>query len=147
MGFVKTEPSKKVMTKDHSGNENGFLIELQKDKATGEKTELYLTAAKPGAFKGYHLHRVRAARYVAIKGKMRIITYEREGDKWVREETILDAANPVRMFIPKDVATGLENIGDEEAWLINYPDPAYDPSLKDEQVEYTQEELEQGIVK
>lgn len=147
MGLVKTEPAKRVTTKDHSGNENGFLIELQKDKETGEKTELYLTAAKPGAFKGYHLHRIRAARYVAIKGKMRIITYEREGDTWVREETILDAATPTRMFIPKDVATGLENIGDEEVWLINYPDPAYDPTLKDEQVEYTQEELEQGIVK
>ena len=50
-------------------------------------------------------------------------------------------------FIPKEVATGLENIGDEEGWLINYPDPAYDPGLKDEQVEYSQAELEAGIVK
>ena len=46
-----------------------------------------------------------------------------------------------------NVATGLENIGDEEAWLINYPDPPYDPDLKDEQVEYTQAELEAGVVK
>jgi hypothetical protein len=45
------------------------------------------------------------------------------------------------------VATGLENIGTEEAWLINYPDPPYDPSLKDEQVEYTKEELESGLIK
>lgn len=147
MGLVHTEPVKKVTTYDHSKQENGFLIELYKDKDTGEKTEAYLTAATPGAFKGYHLHRVRAARYVAIKGKMRIITYEHDGTKWNREETILDAATPTRMFIPKDIATGLENIGEEEAWLINYPDPAYDPSLTDEQVEYTQEELEQGIIK
>lgn len=147
MTNVKTEPAKKVTTFDHAKNENGFLIELYKDKETGEKTEAYLTAALPGAFKGYHLHRVRAARYVALKGKMKITTYENDGQQWHKTETILDAANPQRMFIPKDVATGLENIGDEEAWLINYPDPAYDPSLVDEQVEYTQEELEQGIVK
>lgn len=147
MGLVRTEPAKKVTTHDASGAENGFLIELYKDKETGEKTEAYLTAAKPGAFKGYHLHRVRAARYVALKGKMRIITYEYDGEKWNREETILDSGTPTRMFIPKDVATGLENIGDEESWLINYPDPAYDPTLTDEQVEYTQEELNQGIVK
>lgn len=146
MSNVTTEPAKKVLTYDHSGQENGFLIELYKGP-DGEKTEAYLTAAHPGAFKGYHLHRVRAARYVCLKGKMKIVTYEREGDAWVRKETMLDAANPTRMFIPKDVATGLENIGDEEAWLINYPDPPYDPNLKDEQVEYTQEELEQGIVK
>ena len=147
MNNVTTEPAKKVPTKDHSGNENGFLVELFKDKETGQKTEAYLTAAIPGAFKGYHLHRVRAARYVAVKGTMRIITYERENDAWVKKETILDAATPTRMFIPKDVATGLENIGTEEAWLVNYPDPAYDPSLTDEQVEYTEEELLQNIVK
>ncbi|MBI3335190.1 MAG: hypothetical protein HY001_01700, partial [Candidatus Portnoybacteria bacterium] len=45
------------------------------------------------------------------------------------------------------IATGLQNIGDEEAWLINWPDPPYDPNLIDEQVEYTEEELEKGIVK
>ena len=147
MSTVTTEPAKKVTTFAHSGSENGFLIELFKDKETGQKTEAYLTAATPGAFKGYHLHRVRAARYVALKGKMKITTFEHTGEKWEKTETILDAANPMRMFIPKDIATGLENIGNEEAWLINYPDPAYDPSLKDEQVEYTEEELLQGIVK
>jgi dTDP-4-dehydrorhamnose 3,5-epimerase-like enzyme len=149
MSSIKVEDAKKVKTFDHGGIENGFLVELYKDKETGEKTEVYLTAALPGAFKGYHLHRVRAARYVAIKGKMKITTYEHDGENWIPTETILDASleTPQRMFIPKDIATGLENVGSEEAWLINYPDPAYDPTLKDEQVEYTKEELEQGIVK
>lgn len=147
MSNVKVEDAKKVKTHDHSGAENGFLIELFKDKETGQKTEVYLTAALPGAFKGYHLHRVRGARYVAFKGRMKITTYEHDGQKWTATETILDAGIPQRMFIPKGVATGLENIGTEEAWLINYPDPAYDPSLVDEQVEYTKEELESGIAK
>ncbi len=147
MATIRVEPAKKVTTYDHSKNVNGHLIELYKDKDTNEKTEVYLTAALPGAFKGYHLHRVRAARYVALKGKMKITTYEHNGTAWEKTETILDAAEPQRMFIPKNAATGLENIGTEEAWLINYPDPAYDPTLKDEQVEYSQEELEQGVVK
>ena len=149
---VSEEVAKKVTTKDHSGNENGFLIELFKNE---DKTEVYLSAATPGAFKGYHLHRVRAARYVCLKGKMRIILYVPSENppagggktQWVREEHFLDASESKRLFIPKNVATGLENIGTEEGWLINYPDPAYDPSLKDEQVEYTQEELEKGVVK
>lgn len=146
MGLGTTQEAKKVTTFDHNGQENGFLIELFKDKETGEKTEAYLTAAKPGAFKGYHLHRVRAARYVAVKGVMKITLYK-PGDPGSKEEHILDSKNPTRLFIPKDIATGLENIGDEEAWLVNYPDPPYDPSLKDEQVEYTEEELLKGIVK
>lgn len=148
MDQVKTEEAKKVTTYDLKGQENGFLVELFKSK-DGTKTESYLSAALPGAFKGYHEHKVRAARYVCLKGRMKIITYSREEDKWVRKETILDANDPQpkRMFIPKNTPTGLENIGDEEGWLVNYPDPAYDPELKGEQVDYTQEELEQGIVK
>lgn len=147
MSNVRIEDAKKVITFDATGAQNGFLIELFKDKETGLKTEAYLTCALPNAFKGYHLHRVRAARYVPLKGKMKIITYEFENGKWTPTEHILDASNPQRLFIPKDVATGLENIGSEEGWLINYPDPAYDPNLKDEQVEYTKEELERGVVK
>ena len=147
MNKVKVEIAKKVSTFDANKKENGWLIELFKDKKTALKTEVYLSAALPGAFKGYHLHRVRAARYVCLKGKMKIITYRRMNDKWVKTETILDAENPSRFFIPKDTATGLENIGETEAWLINYPDPAYDPKLKTEQVEYTQEELDKGILK
>lgn len=141
---IAIESAKRVPTYDAGGRENGWLLELFKD---GEKTVAYLTAAKPGAFKGYHLHRVRAARYVPVRGRMRIILYSRRDGRWTREEHILDAQEPRRLFIPKDVATGIENIGDDEGWLINYPDPPYDPSLKDEQVEYTQAELEAGVVK
>src|SRR6185437_4985119 len=137
---IHEETAKWVETKDHQGNQNGFLVEMFKD---GEKTVVYLSAAKPGAFKGYHLHRVRAARYVCIKGTMKIILYV----NGKREEHILTSNPPMRLFIPPNIATGLENIGDEDAWLVNYPDPPYDPNLKDEQVEYTQEELEAGVVK
>lgn len=146
---VERQPAKRVTTYDQGGIENGWLIELYKD---GEKTTAYLTAAKPGAFKGYHLHRVRASRYVCMRGRMRIVLYTMQtsgggGVTWKREEHVLDAAKPERLFIPKDVATGLENIGNEEGWLINYPDPAYDPELKDEQVEYSHAELEAGVLK
>ncbi len=137
---VAIEPAKRVTTYDADGGENGWLTELYKD---GDKTVAYLTAAKSGAFKGYHLHRVRASRYVCVRGRMKIILYV-DGQ---RQEYVLDAAQPQRLFIPANVATGLENIGDDEAWLVNYPDPAYDPTLRDEQVEYTQAELEAGVVK
>lgn len=135
---IITAKAKKVKTYDLEGRENGFLMELFKD---GDKTAAYLSAASPGAFKGYHLHRVRAARYVCLKGTMKIILYV----KGVREEHVLEVGDT--LTIPKDIPTGLQNIGTEEAWLINYPDPAYDPSLKDEQVDYTQDELDRGVVK
>lgn len=144
MSLAKLEPAKKVNTKDHSGNDNGFLIELFKD-VHNVKTEVYLAATNPGMFKGYHLHRVRGARYICLKGKMKITLYQ-PGTK-EKEEYILEADKPERLFIPRNIATGLLNIGNEIAWLVNYPDPAYDPSLKDEQVEYSEEELLQGVIK
>ena len=49
MALATTAEAKKVTTRDHQGNDNGFLIELFKDKDSGEKTEVYLTAATPGA--------------------------------------------------------------------------------------------------
>lgn len=139
---IKKEPCKKVVTKNSFGEPNGYLIELFKD---GEKTTLYLTSAHPKAFKGYHLHRVRSSYYVCLKGKMKITVYE--GPKTVsgeaqKVEHILSADNPERLFLPTNVYIGLENISDEEAWLINFPRPPYDPNLKDEQVDKSSEELE-----
>ncbi len=51
MSLATIVDAKKVTTYDHGQKENGFLIELYKD---GDKTTAYLTAATPGAFKGYH---------------------------------------------------------------------------------------------
>lgn len=137
---VKEEKYKKVKTYDfETKKENGFLIEMFRDY-DGKKTEVYLSCAKPGGFKGYHLHKVRAARYVCLKGKMKIILYV-DGK---RQEHILTPENLKRLYIPANIPTALQNIGDEDGWLINYPDPPYDPDLKDEQVDFTQEELDSG---
>ena len=138
--LAQKEPAKMVDTFDLSGNVNGFVTELFK---AGEKTTIYLSCVKAGSFKGYHLHRVRAARYFCIKGRIKIILYK----NGIREEHVLDENEPTRLCIPSNIATGILNIGATDGWLINYPDPPYDPDLLDEQVEYTEEELEKGIVK
>lgn len=134
---VHKEPAKKITTYNLNKQENGFLIELFKDQ---EKTTVYLSCAAPGAFKGYHMHRVREAHYVCVRGRIKVILYTEKG----REEHILSADKPERLHIPVNIPTGLHNIGEEEAWIINYPNPAYDPNLKDEQVDYTEEQCEKG---
>lgn len=131
---VKKEPCKKVMTRDARGNPNGFLIELYKD---GPKTTVYLTAAFPKAFKGYHLHTVRNSRLVCLKGRMKVTVVEGA----TKQEHLLDAETPERLFLPTNVWIGYENVGEEEAWMMNVPVPPYDPALKDEQREKTPEEI------
>lgn len=136
---MKLSSVKKVQTYDLHKKENGFLIELEK---SGRFTTSYLTCTFPGAFKGYHLHRERTANYVCIKGKIRITLYSVTG----KEEHVLSADNPKKLHIPVNVATGLLNEGNEEAWIINFPDPAYDPNLNFEQIDFTQQECDLGLI-
>lgn len=141
---VREGAMKRVATYDAQGRENGFLMELMKD---GRLTKAYLTCVFPGSFKGYHLHRVREANYVAVRGALRVTVYVREGNRWIRKEHVLESAKGTTLHIPTNTATGFSSATDEEAWVINFPEPYYNPELKDEQVEYTEEELEKGILK
>ena len=131
--------AKKIVTFDKNKNENGCLIELFKKE---DETLSYLTTLNSGCFKGYHLHKIREANYVCTKGKVKIILYDIKNK--IKEEVILDSNNPQRLYIPTYIATGLENICDEEVHIINYPNPPYSPKHLEikEQVEYTKEELE-----
>lgn len=134
---VKLEPCKKVETFDVKTHKvNGFLMELYKD---GEKTVAYLTTIKPGTFKGYHLHKTRQSHYVCLRGRVKITVISNNE----QEEYVLDSAQPKRLLLPTNVYIGLENIGTEEAWLINLPSPAYDPNLTGEQIDKSREELEE----
>lgn len=101
-------------------------MELFKD---GDKTVVYLTTIVPGGFKGYHLHKVRKSRYACLKGSL-VVTMAK-GDTIRYQE--LKAGES--MEIGTDIFIGLDNKGTEEVWLINYPDPPYDPNLKDEQID------------
>ena len=123
-------------------NENGCLIELSKE---GDKTLAYLTTISPKGFKGYHLHKIREANYVCIKGKIKIQLYDIQNK--IKQEVILDSEKQQKLHIPINIATGLENICDEEVWLINFPNPPYEPRHLEihEQVEYTRERLEELI--
>ncbi|MDO8512672.1 MAG: WxcM-like domain-containing protein [bacterium] len=133
---ITKESCKRVTTYVTGTKEpNGHLIELYKD---GDKTVTYLTVALPGAFKGYHLHNQRQSHYVCLRGKVKITIVE--GKQKV--EHILDSATPERLLLPTNVYIGIENIGTEEVWLINFPHPAYDPTIKGEQEDKTPAEIE-----
>lgn len=130
--FGTHEQCKRVETKDPTGKPNGFLIELNKTGRRGNKTATYLTAAYPGCFKGYHAHRVRESNYVCIRGRIKVVLVTKYGV----QEYILEETNPVRLNIPINIPTAIINESEtDEAWLINCPDPAYDPALTFEQVD------------
>ena len=136
--MIKIENAKKIITKDLDGNNNGYLIELGRE---GRFTTSYLSAVSPGSFKGYHSHTVREANYVCVKGRLKIVLVSKTAtDRVDVIEYILDSDTPQRLHIPAHIPTGLVNESkDEEAWIVNTPNPPYDPELKDEQLEFTLE--------
>lgn len=126
---------KVVYTYGSDRKPNGRLIECVKD---GKKTLSYITIIAPGCMKGYHLHNERAARYICLRGRVKIKLYSGSA----KEEYYLDQYDPKMLTIPPFVATGLFNDCPEEAWILNFPYPPYDPTKYWEQEEYTEEELE-----
>ena len=132
--------AKKVITYDHEGKENGYLMELKKN---GHKTSAYLTSANPGCFKGFHMHLEREANYVCIEGEFTVVVYTlSEKNVITKYEENMKAGD--ELFIPALAPTALINKSDKQATLINFPNPDYDPSYKDEQVEFTEEEILDG---
>ena len=75
---------------------------------------------------------------MCLRGKVKITIVEGEQ----KVEHILSAENPERLLMPTNVYIGIENIGTEDVWLINFPHPAYDPTLKGEQEDKTPAEIE-----
>ena len=129
---INQAKAKKITTYDLKETENGYLIELGKD---GPKTTSYLTVALPGCFKGYHMHTVRCSNYVCIRGKVDVVLFVKEGPYHGKSVFRLSAEGPDSLHIPINIPTAIHNPFPEEAWLINIPDPPYDPSLEGEQVD------------
>jgi len=136
--MIELRSAKKVITHDLTGNKNGYLIELGKDQRF---TTSYLSTVSPGGFKGYHAHIVREANYICIRGRIKIVLVVKTAtDRVDVQEFVLDNENPQRLHIPTHVPTGLVNESkDEEAWIVNIPNPPYDPDLKGEQLDFTLE--------
>lgn len=135
----KIEQAKIVKTFDLNKNQNGYLMELTKN---GKYTTSYMTVVNPFCFKGYHLHKIREANYTCIRGNVDIILYTvADGRK------VYNLTQGSKLHIPANVPTGLYNPGLEEGWIINNPYPAYDPDLKDEQVDYNFSQLEKIFIK
>jgi dTDP-4-dehydrorhamnose 3,5-epimerase-like enzyme len=128
---AKLTQCKEIITYDKNGRENGSIIELLKD---GQKTTLFITTIKPGVFKGYHIHKRRTNRFVCIKGSLELFVYNPNDQKELKLG--MDAEYPEVLTIPPRLAIGIENQGIVDGWLLNFPDPPYDPEDKDEQENY-----------
>jgi dTDP-4-dehydrorhamnose 3,5-epimerase len=131
---IRTLAHKKFTTKDEHGDVNGFLVPLYNihDKffAPGkEPQQVYMTTILPGTIKGPHLHFIRTGFFTCIKGNVRVVLKTDEGYEVFFSGEDYEYKS---VEVPTGIAAAVQCLGDEEAYLLNMPNPAWTPDMNDE---------------
>lgn len=131
---LRTQRHPKIVTKDEKGRPNGYLIPLYNIHddffAPGhEPQQVYLTAVAPGTIKGPHLHYIRTGFFTCVKGNIKVIVKTIEGYQEYFSGEDYDYQS---IEVPTGVPAVIQNMGQEEALVLNMPNPAWTPAMKDE---------------
>lgn len=131
---IKVKANSKHVTRDAGGNPNGFLVPIynvhehffEKGK---EPEQVYLTVVAPRCIKGPHLHFVRTGCFTCIKGNVRIVLKTPEGYRTIYSGESHEYRS---VIVPTGIPAALQNLADEEAYVLNMPNPAWTPTMNDE---------------
>jgi dTDP-4-dehydrorhamnose 3,5-epimerase len=89
----------------------------------------YSVAIRPGRIKGWGMHRKQADRYFGCAGSIRVVLFDGRLQSPTHGrfcEFHLGADAPGLLLIPPGVWHADQNVGDDEAILINFPTRPYD---------------------
>lgn len=131
---MKTKKNPKIETKNNQGDVNGYLVPIYNihenfQEPGKEPQQVYLTVVNKGAVKGPHLHFIRMGFFTCIKGNVKIVIKE---DDVYKEYFSGEDYNYLSVIVPPGVPAVVYNIGNEEAFLLNMPSPAWTPEMNDE---------------
>ena len=131
---LKVQHHPKIITKNKEGQPNGWLVPIFNvydgliDVAQHPR-QVYLTVIAPGEIKGPHLHLKRWGLFTCIKGNAKIVVLTENGyEEFLTGEDFEFAT----IQVPAGVPAALQNIGDEEAYMLNMPSPAWHVDDQDE---------------
>jgi dTDP-4-dehydrorhamnose 3,5-epimerase-like enzyme len=124
----------KIVTRGPGGDVNGFLVPLYNFhegflSAERRPEQVYLTVCRPGARKGPHLHMKRWGYFTCVRGNVRIVA--RLADGYDAAYTGVDHAFQT-VEVPAGVPATIENVGTEDAYVLNTPSPAWRPDDQDD---------------
>ena len=131
---IRTLAHKKFTTRDEHGDVNGFLVPLynihdQFFAAGREPQQVYMTTILPGTIKGPHLHFIRTGFFTCIKGNVRVVLKTDDGYQVFFSGEDYEYRS---IEVPTGVPAAVQCLGDEEAYLLNMPNPAWTPEMNDE---------------
>ena len=131
---IQTKSNPKIVTKGGGDRPNGFLVPIYNIHdgffpAGEEPQQVYLTVIGPREIKGPHLHFVRKGCFTCIKGNARFVLKTDDGFVQVYSGEDYEFRTVV---VPTGIPAALQNLGDDDAYVLNMPSPAWTPTMQDE---------------
>lgn len=129
-------------------DERGWLIELYRDDELPEGFEPtmgYISETKPGVARGPHEHKDQTDGFVFLSGDFDLYLWDsRPGQVEERIVLRVGVTNPVFVTVPPGVVHAYKNVGESNAFVLNFPDRLYGGWGKKEPVDEIRHEEDEG---
>ena len=130
----RTQTHQKYTTRNQKGESTGYLVPIFNVHdgffdLGSEPKQVYLTVVAPRCIKGPHLHYLRTGFFTCIKGNVRIVL---KLDNAYCEYFSGEDHQYLSIEVPVGVPAVIQNICDDEAFVLNMPNPAWTPDMNDE---------------
>jgi len=105
-------------------DERGWLAEIfRTDESDYRPAMSYISMTKPGVARGPHEHHEQTD-YFCFFGNFRLFLWDnREGSPTYGQKMIVEReGRPYIAIVPPKVVHAYRNVGETEAWVINFPD-------------------------
>lgn len=107
----------------------GWLIELFRDDELPEGFEPtmgYISETKPGVARGPHEHADQTDGFVFISGAFDLYLWENRPERPAQDVVLrVGEENPVFITVPPGVVHAYKNVGEDNAFVLNFPDRLY----------------------
>ena len=107
----------------------GWLSELFRDDELPDGFEpamAYLSVTKPGVARGPHEHVDQTDGFAFLDGDYDLYLWEnRPGKPEASSVTRVGKSNPVVVFVPPGVVHAYRNVGEADAFVLNFPNRLY----------------------
>lgn len=117
-----------IPLKKHS-DPRGWLAELFRDDELPDGFEPamgYFSVTHPGVARGPHEHVDQTDCFAFLSGEFELILWEnRPGHDSARYSVIVGENNPLIAFVPPGVVHAYRNVGNTDAFVLNFPDRLY----------------------
>ncbi len=86
----------------------------------------YISVTHPGISRGPHEHTHQSDLFAFVDGAYELRLWEnREGYEPWELKLVVGQDNPCAVIVPPGVVHGYKNIGDRDAYVLNFPDKLY----------------------